>query len=311
MKANILTLAITLTIGIILAGSLLMPVINDATETERTITNLGDYYVLENPDEATITYADSVLTINDEVIPVPTSSNGYGVSVISIGNGVLRYTPNGQLIKWGSITPYSSAPITAANITISHGSLSGTVTYSGSSSPASISATISGDYYVLQESKLDEIMTLSSSKTYVLGDTIVSCNGVTNVDNNAVYGTCVFDVVGSINDGFTVKAYNRNAGTDITENLGIDNITPVYTKIDGYKDLYLLEKVTFTTTTDADTPVTTTLNYQYFVAPTEFKAELAQHLDDGEIAILKALPVLIIAALVVMAAGALYLKRDD
>lgn len=308
---NLLTLAITLTVGIILAGSLLMPVISDATETERTITNIGDYYVLENPSEVTITFADDVLTINGEIIPAPSSANGYGVSVISIGNGVLRYTPNGQLIKWGSITPYSSVPITEATITISNGALSGTVTYSGSTTPASISATLGDDYYVLQKTKQNDILTLSTSKTYVLEDTIVSCNGVTNVDSNAVYGTCVFDVVGSIKDGFTVKAYNRNAGTEITSNLGIDNITPVYTKVDGYKDLYLLEKVTFTTTTDAETPVTANLQYQYFVAPSEINAELANHLSPGQIAIMNALPVLVIVALVVMAAGSLYLKRDD
>lgn len=300
---RIIGLVLALVVGGLLVGGLLIPSIEAMTTTEKTITNIGDYYVLENPDDVTITYADSVLTINDEIIPVPTAANGYGVSVLSIGNGVLRYTPNGQLIKWGSITPYSSTPIAEANITISNGTLSGTVTYSGSATPASIAATIDGDYYVLQESKQKDILTLSTSKTYVLEDTIVTSNGVTNVDANAVYGTCVFDVVGSIKDGFTVKAYNRNAGTDITENLGIDNITPVYTKVDGYKDLYLLDKVTFTTTTDSETPVTTNVQYQYFVAPAEFNAELAQHMTPTEIAMFGVISILGIVALVVVAAN--------
>ena len=43
MKTNILTLVITLVVGIILAGSLLAPVVSDAqsTVTEKTMSNMG------------------------------------------------------------------------------------------------------------------------------------------------------------------------------------------------------------------------------------------------------------------------------
>ena len=56
---------------------------------------------------------------------------------------------------------------------------------------------------------------------------------------------------------------------------------------------------------------TSNLTYSYFIVPASVTSELTNHLSNGEIAILNALPILIIVALVVMAAGALYLKRDD
>lgn len=81
MKTNILTLAITLTIGVILAGSLLMPVIIDAQTTMGdpiTYTNTSSYgeiYVTEDISGTHTIVMDAesnTITYDSEVISSPT-----------------------------------------------------------------------------------------------------------------------------------------------------------------------------------------------------------------------------------------------
>ena len=78
MKANILTLAITLTVGIILAGSLLMPVINDAATDEKYTNALSSEttYRLELVDPTTTTIEittdsnNSLITVGGKSFPI-------------------------------------------------------------------------------------------------------------------------------------------------------------------------------------------------------------------------------------------------
>lgn len=68
MKTNLLTLVITLTIGIILMGSLMAPVISDAQDSigVRTFTNTGDkVYLVEEADDYTITPTTTGWKVND------------------------------------------------------------------------------------------------------------------------------------------------------------------------------------------------------------------------------------------------------
>lgn len=77
MKTNILTLVITLTLGTILAGSLLMPVISE------TQTNLGDVTTINNENNqptADYTNRDIVMTIT-----AANDDDGYAIYVNDVG----------------------------------------------------------------------------------------------------------------------------------------------------------------------------------------------------------------------------------
>ena len=96
MKTNILTLAITLTLGIILAGSLLVPVINDVAQPDAVIkTNSGSINadVIENGDSGSIILDNTALkiTINDTLQTyAPTGA----VNVLYGENAYLNHNAN-------------------------------------------------------------------------------------------------------------------------------------------------------------------------------------------------------------------------
>ena len=287
MKANILTLAITLTVGIILAGSLLMPVISDATTTEKTFNNTGLYY-MENPDESiSVKYlGDSQWEINGETLVY---TNIGATNIIVTDNTFVRN--NGQ-VRGGVYSTWA-----AADLTISNGTVTGTATVSGSST--SISWTY--DYiYVATNEKAANLMKSNTTAVYIKGDSEIIGMGVSGVKDASGTNTAAeFKVV--VED---LEATVTSTNTNIT----VSNVKVNATAVDGYKDLYLFASVTF----DAKWgDYTSSLTYNIVIVPSSVTAELSNHLAPGEIAILNALPILIIVALVMMAAGALYLKRDD
>lgn len=85
MKTNILTLAITLTIGIILTGSLLMPIINDAQDDQRiTYNNLGLNAEIVGTESVTYTWdATTGITIGTTVIAPASATTGPAVLVLT------------------------------------------------------------------------------------------------------------------------------------------------------------------------------------------------------------------------------------
>lgn len=71
MKTNILTLVITLTLGVILAGSLLMPVVTSAIEDNQTtvVNNVGGKWHMVQVDEvATASWDGTTCLVNDSEI---------------------------------------------------------------------------------------------------------------------------------------------------------------------------------------------------------------------------------------------------
>ena len=94
-KKNILTLVITLTVGIILAGSMMMPIISDATTTEKTFENVGYFNMSEISDNTDITITwdhtkPTVFTINDSDYDI-TVPSGTLVSIVGTDSMIVRY----------------------------------------------------------------------------------------------------------------------------------------------------------------------------------------------------------------------------
>lgn len=295
MKTNVLTLAITLTVGIILAGSLLMPVLNDATTTEHKIINTGAYNLTDDDTDYTIIYDPTgKFVIGDDEIPFNTLPAD-SITIASAKDMLLRFqnfAPQSYNL-WLFIdgkTPFIVANSNNASnveITFNEGSLT---------TNSAIEETYTSDDSIrIFNPNGAYTMTKNNESATILKDTtVIVGNGTTQVNS------------------WTNRFYIEGTAEDITvtpaSGITVSNVTVNTTEISQYKEAVKLNSVTFTAT-DGENTVNAT--YNRVIVPIEINAELAQHLDNGEIAILNALPILIIAALVVMAAGALYLKRDD
>lgn len=293
---NLLTLAITLTVGIILAGSLLMPVLSDATTTEETITNKGVFRMTDINDPYSITYdpVGLAFVINDTTIPFTDIPKGRW-TIVSTDAFMFRFQAYASeaytmfISDTSSTTSIANASLTEAKTwTFDNGTYTG---YDGTTTREYTASSFRG-----YDPDGDYVMTNGTDKPIVKGDSsIIIGHGLTvvNAQNTPFY------IYGTVNDGVTV-----NTKTTVTVSDVAVNATP-YSKL---VDCFTLNSITFTATAESSSVNAT---YDRIIVPAEITAERTQHLSSGEIAILNALPILIITALVVMAAGALYLKRDD
>lgn len=298
-KTNLLTLVVTLTLGIILAGSLLMPVISDATETERTFTNDG----LIRMDKVDTDYSASifwdhtdptVITVNDETYELP-QNLPIALTVGGTEEFFIRYNTDAVYIFQNNSTMAASVTNgTDLTVTIANGEITSTDgTYT-------ITFTYSDSLFIVSD-KGKYVMKNTSEAAYVKGDSDIHAYGRTYL-TGTINTACNFAIDGTITDGFTIEGWGTTSTITATE------YTVTSEVVAGYVDLHKFTKIDFTA---SDGTNTATATYGQVIVPYEVTAELTNHLNSGEIAIMNALPIMIIVALVVMAAGALYLKRDD
>lgn len=292
---NLLTLAITLTVGIILAGSLLMPVISDATKTTGILNNatgsqLG--YLIEIDDESEYTMTWDVTT--PDVVEV----NGENVTLYA-GTVICGGDPDFIIRYYSGSTKYiqgrDGTTNFTANSTLDISIASGTITIEADENTYTYSITKG---FALAKSG-EYVMKSSAQAAYMLADSEFNAYGVSSTDGSSLW----LKISGTIADGATAERISGASGT-------LSDVEIHSTAVDGYIGVYALDKLTLSFV-NSSTDVTTDLTYNYFIVPASIEAELSEHLNPGEIAIMNALPVLIIVALVMMAAGALFLKRDD
>lgn len=294
-KTNLLTLVITLTVGIILAGSLLMPVVNDATTTENTFDNSAyGYYQMKELEVGDIWQRDGTTwTLNDETITLSDQDN---VSILALDNTAVRQ--NGYLRgTTQSSNNFVSGEVTEEGILMFNEDKP--IAYT-----SGYGATTKGDY----------ILKTYTDQAYVHGDTLLWVTGATGFPNTSSAANVIIHIEGTIDDGFTITVNPVKNGT--TSNYVVGEYTVNYTEVPGYLDLYKITNIQFTLTADntvdeVTTTVTTNVTYSTFVLPKEITAEKAVHFTDGENALIMALPVLIIIGLVIVALGAIVIKNRD
>lgn len=309
MKTNVLTLAITLTVGIILAGSLLMPVLSDATTTERTFDNDGFFFMKEydTTTPVTITWdhtAPSIISVNGEDCNFTAPANlwvSYGIGdnwfIRAAGedhNRTIQVSYGGTNAAAASVTSGTDLKIVCeegtATIEIY---TSGVVTRTNTASYTEFYVISNEGPYVMKNNTIPAYMA-ADSEFIGLGSTSITGGGL-----------IVCKITGTIETGATVELIAQTTGVDaeVVE----DSVKINYESLSGYEG-YKLTSIQFDVSNGG---VEDTVTYTYFAIPATVTLELSNHLDSGEIAILNALPILIIVALVMMAVGALYLKRDD
>lgn len=294
----------TLVVGVILAGALLMPVINDTTATERTFKNLG-YYSLDvakaDPaDTITIEFDHTkplVLTVNGEEISMPkqivTFVGSNDIMVRYFYNNDTRVSVHAYIGSTNNGVYADSWNDQDMTITISEG----TVTASNGSTTRQ--STPTSDIYCISAESGEYVMKPYDQTAKLKGDSKFIAIGRTAVNSSNV---CLY-AEGTITEGVpNIDVFYKSAETT-TANVEI-NATPVT----GYVNLYTFDNFTFDLTQGEDTVVAT---YSAIIIPAEVTAELSQHLNNGEIALINTIPVMVIVALLMVAIGAIALRRAD
>lgn len=294
MNNKLIPIVLTMVVGIILAGSVLMPVLNSATKTTDKITNTGSYFLTDSDDNYSLVYDPAgKFTVNGEDIPF-TDLPGGSSTLVSTAEYQLRfnnYTSSAQgnyaifLITPSNFTRLANSTIEAPlELVYDSGSLTyGTTTVSYTS-----------DSFRGMVKEGNYVMTASTSPAKVLKNTsIIIGDGTTQVDRwyNRFY------IEGTVED------ISVAAGESIT----VSNIVANTVAVTKYVDVVELTSITFDAT-DGETTVNAT--YNRVIVPAEITVELSEHLTPGQIALLGAIPVLVIVALLVVAVSTVARRND-
>lgn len=281
-KTNLLTLVVTLTVGIILAGSLLMPVITDATTTEKTFENGKLYYMTDlGEDSITYTFDGTKWIVDGEDANFVISD---ATTLIAGNDFIVR--SNGQVRGSTTINP------TNMEITVTASGVSGT--YNSGANTISISADV---YYCAVTEKTDYVLCPYNVPVYLHKDSEILADGQSGISSG---NATVFRIEGSIDDGFTV--------TPVNSGVTVSDLVCNYEAVDGYIDLYKVNSITFKTTYNAEERTQT---YSSYIVPASVTSELTNHLNNGEIALMNALPVIVIIGLVLAGVGAIFIRNRD
>lgn len=307
MNNKLISIVLTLVVGIILAGSVLVPVLDDATATEKTFDNRdGALFQLEKFDETTEysfewVYTDPThATVNNETVTLSRAtvicatdsflirygqdtSNGYYMQSVGDGLGVVYGTETRK---------------TTLTISASSGTLTATVANEGSD-PIIRTASITEGYGIVANGGY--VMKASNQTAYMLADSPIVAMGLTLLDG--VWSN-MFQIVGNV-EGVEVTQINPTPATYTISNVEVNAESSA-----SYIDLYELQSITFDATLVSDNTTVHACTYDYFIVPAEVTAELSEHLTPGQIALMGAIPVLVIVALLVVAVGVVARRND-
>lgn len=279
-------LVLALVIGAILVGGLLIPSIEAMTATEQTFENEGIWRMTEIKNGMEWDYSDGTWELNNEVQVTNTGSNAYnninaiaGEDWMARASGYLRGPTFTQ-------SNYTGPIVVAANDQI-------TITYGNNQT-----ATVDLAGYGIDIAG-EAILSDYDKAVYVKGDSTIYATGQSPI--GAARGIIHFE--GTIDDGIT-GTISKISGDNYTD-MTLTDIVVDYEVVDGYKDLYKLNKITATAScVDSDSVTQTgTVTYSSYVVPYKVTAELTNHMTPTEIAMFGVISILGIVVLIVVAAN--------
>lgn len=300
MDNKIVMISIAAVIGIIVLGSVLMPIMNDATATTDTFSNVEGsqgYFIPIGPDTESYTLSfdgssPGKVVVNGEDVPLFD-----GTIIAMTDSGIFRCNNSlGTRLSLISSTNTASQIDTTLTITITNGVFSYVI-----GTAAAVTMDISDGGFAIAKTG-DYVMTGANQNIYLNKDSLIYGSGLTSVTGGA--WNTNFQFSGSIEDGVTVIVnypVNNNVPT-------ISNEAVVNSPIDGHKDLYDLEKVTFDATLGDNV---TSCTYDRIIVPAEITAERSVHFTPGENAIFAAMPIMIILAVLLGVVALVIRSRMD
>ena len=298
-KTNLLALVITLTVGIILTGAVLAPLIEDYSAETNTYENEGTPFKLmaEAPETPTITISkvDDKLTFisDDEAISSPDFSLYGNVTIVYGTAGFVRLSESGQLrifqenVQGLTISDTVSVTITLTDTNVVVTPSDGSATRTVAIKPVAYIG--NGSYVQTVSPRINE-----TSEIYLAGTT--NYDGVTHYINYIGYGLTeeltTLTVYSDLGNGVTVE--------DLEHTVNATNLTT---------NLYKIDNIKFVATDSDDREYEST--FSFFIAPKDIVYNNPNYIGEQYTSILGAVVILVIVSLVLAAASALYLKRGD
>lgn len=294
---RIVGISITVVVSIIVLAGVLMPVLTDVTTTEETFKNVG-YYNLTYTESESATFEwdyqyPRVLTVNGDSITLPEPSSA-DRTIICGDTFIVGYSANsnGERLRFYDAEHALTANVSGSSVlslSCESGSYSvtvGTTTYEGTYTELFFIDT--GGAYVLKE---------SDSPAYVNGDSKITLMDWTSVGA----ATVGIRIVGTIDDGLTFDTFR---GEDLT----FSNEKVESSKDADFKDLYTVDGLSFTI---SDGTNTKNKEFTAYIVPAEVTAEKAVHLSDNQIALMDAIPVLVVIAILMGVVAVILARRMD
>lgn len=305
MDNKLIQVVIAITVGIVVLGSLLVPVITEASTTEKTFTNNG-YYNLVKIDDTTSTTMVWDASDGDHVsvdgvdIDIPTTGR---LTLLGSDAICVRINSASQIQVYGSYNgsqDYKAISSGTATFTIA----SGVVTVNDGTTK---NFDLGNDAYLIAPANVESdyvaVMKISNENAYLLSDSEIICCGIT-VSNQYKQSIGIFGK-GTVEDMEFSTFY---VGTDYSGDTTIGTVTTHAETLSNYVNLYSLDKFTFTLSYNEGS--TSDVTFSYFIVPSKVIAEYSQHLDTTEIGLLAVIPVLMIVAFLVFAVRIFGGNRD-
>lgn len=320
MKTKLISVIIGVTIAVIVLASVLMPVIQQSTETNNTYTNDGffrmesakstdtgtktiewdhtDPYKIKIGTE-TYTFTTSTFTVGSAVTIVGNVDDGVNSHFLvrlfywSATNIAFQLTTNGTVTGTASLTDDQDVTITLAN-----GTMSFVISESGEDD-VTYTKSYTEAYYINPSGK--SIMKHPTDKSYIADDSRIVALGLTGYGEGESRVTFAMCIDGTYDD---LEITGKDGAATATFGDAVVTKTTVSESIDCYQ----IEKIQFTATMSGTEYDAT---YNYFIVPYEVTVEKSQHLSDGQNAIINAIPVMLIAAILMMIVSVLFLRNKD
>lgn len=320
---RIIMASITAVVVIAVLAGTLIPVLDDATAEQDTITNDGYYKMsaLASTDTDTVVIEwdkstmSNYILVNDEKVTIKFPPASYGLSLIFGDNWDFRAfaTTLSTDNIFGTVQFYRSTggtnTVTAFTLTLTEGEYTLVATIGGTDTTST--GTYTTIYYPSNDGAY--VMKIMNESAHVFADSEIVAFGLTDVtgsDGTTIRANVGYSMTGTIEDGFTVSNWRVNTLSGDT----LTHSTPVaeYTESNKWVDVLDLEKITFTTTaTSGDNSADTAVTYSYFLVPAEITAERIVHFSSGEVAIFDAIPVIVIIALLLAVVAIVLRSRMD
>ena len=284
MNTKLIGISIAAVIGIIVLGSVLMPILDDATVTQDTLDNTKDALGMIDKIDATtdtykleFTHGSSTVTINE----TDTVDLFAGTVVCQSDRFIVRYLSNGFLQLYTSSGSWANVgDANSVDTLIEIASGTATITPSTSGTPGTVrTVTDLTECYVLAKTG-NYVMKAPTQDAYVLEDSQIIAMGLTNNVGISIKGTV---------ESVTISNFYPANQSHTFSNVIIDA-----TEDGDHVDTYTINKITFDGEYDG---TTTSYTYNYFIVPAEITAEKTVHFTDGQNAILGAIPIMIIVAI--------------
>lgn len=289
-------LIMTVVVSIIAVGSILMPIVDDAAADTKTFDNGKEslYYMekISDLDDYTFRWEQGAkyVTINGKVVNLPATPNSYSIICV-VDSFVLRYVDTASVMQLVGIgltlegADGFTLTVNDGNLTISNG-----VDSTTKESP---------DGYIMSTKGAPYVMKAPEQSAYINKDTPLVGMGVTNLEGVWNIG---FSITGTV-DNLAVAQYSGN-------NYTISNIVSDYAPVDGFVDLYSIDKISFNIY-NATTEYSDVVVYNYFIVPAKITVAYSEPRALNEYSgLVYTIPVIFIVSILALVAFSV-IRRSD